>query len=125
MAACSTVEPQRCGDGPKPAVDVRQTFQGQRQLEDIKMTFDRNRARIYAAYSKRLRANPCLEGRVVYRVAVHATGKVQQVDAAGSSLRDPVLEQELATIIAGFDFGPVADPGDRTLFTYPMDFVRQ
>ena len=58
-------------------------------LAQIDLVFDRNRSAIYALYSRALRDNPALQGKVVLEVTIAPSGDVTDVRLVSSELGDP------------------------------------
>ena len=66
-----------------------QSGKGARTREEIELVFDRNRSAIYALYSRALRDNPALQGKVVLEVTIAPSGDVTDVRLVSSELGDP------------------------------------
>lgn len=92
-----------------------------RPLEEIKLVFDRNKGAIYAIYNRALRTDPSLQGKVVLRLTIAASGQVIDCQVVSSELRNPELERKLVARIKQFDFG--AKSVDTLVVTYPIDFL--
>jgi TonB family protein len=112
ISACATHEPQTA---PAPIPETR-------TLENIQLTFDRSRHKIYHVYSNRLKTRPGLKGRVVFRFTVAANGTVVQTGIVDSTLNDREVESGINAVIAALDFGPVRSPEKMTI-SYPIDFL--
>ena len=92
-----------------------------RSLEEIKLVFDRNKGAIYSIYNRALREDPSLQGKVVLKLSIAATGQVLDCKIVSSELRSPELERKLVARIRQFDFG--ARNVDTMVVTYPIDFL--
>lgn len=91
-----------------------------RDLEQIQVTFDRNKAAIYTIYNRALRKDPSLQGKVLLKITISPSGKVTVCSIASSELGDPKLERKLVQRIKLINFG-VAEVSPFT-FSYPIDF---
>lgn len=92
-----------------------------RSLEEIKLVFDRNKGAIYAIYNRALRTDPSLQGKVVLKLTIAASGQVIDCQIVSSELRNPELERKLVARIRQFDFGVRST--DTMVVTYPIDFL--
>src|ERR1044071_2049928 len=90
-----------------------------RSEEEIAMVFDRNKGAIYALYTRALRDNPNLQGKVVLELTIGADGSVVQCAVVSSELNDPELERKLVARIKLFQF-EAKDVGTITV-TKPID----
>jgi TonB family protein len=93
-AAAAGAEAQRTGKSGKAA----------RTREEVELVFDRNKSAIYALYSRALRDNPALQGKVVLEVTIAPTGEVTQARVVSSDLGDPELERKLVARVKMFRF---------------------
>jgi TonB family protein len=84
------------------------------------MVFDRNKGAIYALYTRALRDNPNLQGKVVLELTIGADGSVLKCEVVSSELKDPELERKLVARIKLFQF-QAKDVGTITV-TKPIDF---
>jgi TonB family protein len=91
-----------------------------RSEEEIAMVFDRNKGAIYALYTRALRDNPNLQGKVVLELTIGADGSVLKCEVVSSELKDPELERKLVARIKLFQF-EAKDVGTITV-TKPIDF---
>ena len=82
--------------------------------------FDRNKSAIYAIYSRALRDNPALQGKVVLEVTIAPAGDVTEVRIVSSELGDPELERKLVARVRMFKF-EARDVAPMTT-TKPIDF---
>jgi TonB family protein len=93
-AAAAGVEAQRSGSSAKAA----------RTREEIELVFDKNKSAIYALYSRALRENPALQGKVVLEVTIAPSGEVTDCKVISSELGDPELERKLVARVKMFRF---------------------
>jgi TonB family protein len=75
-----------------------------RTREEIELVFDKNKSAIYAMYSRALRDNPALQGKVVLEVTIAPSGEVTQCRVISSELGDPELERKLVARVKMFRF---------------------
>jgi TonB family protein len=87
-------EAQRTGKSAKPA----------RTREEIELVFDKNKSAIYALYSRALRENPALQGKVVLEVTIAPSGEVTECKVISSELNDADLERKLVARVKLFRF---------------------
>ena len=92
-----------------------------RSLEEIRLVFDRNKGAIYALYNRALRSDPSLQGKVVLKLTIAASGQVLDCRIVSSELHAPDLEHKLTLRVRQFDFG--AKSVDTMVVTYPIDFL--
>jgi TonB family protein len=103
-------EAQRSGKSAKAA----------RTREEIELVFDKNKSAIYSLYSRALRENPALQGKVVLEVTIAPTGEVTECRVISSELGDPELERKLVARVKMFRFEDRDVAGMTT--TKPIDF---
>jgi periplasmic protein TonB len=75
-----------------------------RSREEIEIVFDRNKSAIYALYSRALREQPELEGKVVVQLTIAPSGEVTDCRIVSTELNDPELERKLVARIRMFRF---------------------
>ena len=75
-----------------------------RSREEIEMVFDENKGAIYALYSRALRANPALRGKLVLRLTIAPSGEVTDCEVVSSELDDAAFERRLVTRVKMFRF---------------------
>ena len=106
-----------------PADDVQRSgrsSKASRTREEIELVFDRNKSAIYAIYSRALRDNPALQGKVVLEVTIDPSGEVTACRIVSSELNDPELERKLVARVRMFRF-EARDVAPMTT-TKPIDF---
>ena len=91
-----------------------------RSREEIELVFDQNKGAIYSLYSRALRSNPGLQGKLVLQLTIEPSGEVSSAQILSSELGDEALEQRLLQRIRMFRF----DDRDvaRAITTKPIDF---
>jgi periplasmic protein TonB len=87
-------EAQRSGKSAKAA----------RTREEVELVFDKNKSAIYSLYSRALRENPALQGKVVLEVTIAPTGEVTECHVISSDLGDAELERKLVARVKMFRF---------------------
>ncbi len=75
-----------------------------RTREEVELVFDRNKSAIYAIYSRALRDNPALQGKVVLEVTIAPSGEVTDCRIVSSELGDAELERKLVARVRMFKF---------------------
>jgi TonB family protein len=91
-----------------------------RSREEIEMVFDQNKGAIYALYNRALRSNPALQGKLVLKLTIEASGEVSSVEVVSSELADEELERKLVQRVKMFRFAAKDVPPVTT--TKPIDF---
>lgn len=77
---------------------------GSRSREEVELVFDRNKGALYALYSRALRQNPSLQGKLVLQLTIQPNGVVSQCSVISSELGDPQLEQRIVQRVKLFRF---------------------
>ena len=108
--AAPAAEAQRSGRSNK----------GSRTREEVELVFDRNKSAIYALYSRALRDNPALQGKVVLEVSIAPSGEVTECRIVSSELGDAELERKLVARVKMFRF-EAKDVAEMTT-TKPIEF---
>jgi TonB family protein len=108
--AAPAAEAQRSGKSSRAA----------RTREEVELVFDRNKSAIYAIYSRALRDNPALQGKVVLEVTIAPSGEVTDCRIVSSDLGDAELERKLVARVRMFRF-EARDVAPMTT-TKPIDF---
>jgi TonB family protein len=91
-----------------------------RSREEIETIFDRNKGAIYALYSRALRDNPALQGKLVLEFTIAPTGEVTMCRVVSSELNDPELEKKIVARVRLFRFD--AKDVETITTTKPIDF---
>jgi TonB family protein len=90
-----------------PAADTQRSGKSSRAArtrEEVELVFDRNKSAIYAIYSRALRDNPALQGKVVLEVSIAPSGEVTDCRIVSSELGDAELERKLVARVRMFRF---------------------
>jgi protein TonB len=102
--------PTRSGNSGKAA----------RSREEVELVFDRNKGAIYALYSRALREQPELQGKVVLEFTISPSGEVTMCRIVSSELNDPELEKKIVARVRLFRFE--ARDVETVTTTKPIDF---
>lgn len=76
-----------------------------RTTEDIRKVLDRYGARLNNLYQRALRDDPTMQGTVMLKLSVAPDGSVTAVSVANSQLNNADLENKIAALVRGFNFG--------------------
>lgn len=93
---------------------------GSRGADEVALVFDKNKGAIYALYTRALRDNPAMQGKVVVEITIAPSGDVTAVKMISSELSDPEFEAKLLARIRLFKF-EAKDVAPLTT-TKPIDF---
>lgn len=94
-----------------------------RTLEEIQLTFDRNKGAFYAIFNRAMRDNPNLgAGKIVVSLTISPDGSVTNVTLVSSSFHDPELERKVLQRVQLLNFGAKAVP-PFTYPNYPINFL--
>jgi periplasmic protein TonB len=102
--------PTRTGNSGKAA----------RSREEIELIFDRNKGAIYSLYSRALRDQPDLQGKMVLEFTISPAGEVTMCRVISSELKDPELEKKIVARVRLFRFE--AKDVETITTTKPIDF---
>jgi TonB family protein len=94
----------RIGDERDAATRSGSGGKASRSREEIEIVFDRNKSAIYALYSRALREQPELQGKVVVQLTIAPSGAVTDVRILSTELNDAELERKLVARIRMFRF---------------------
>lgn len=106
-----------------PRTDVQRTSgskKGKRDGSEVAQILDANKGAIFALYTRALRDNPDLQGKVVLKLVIAPTGDVLSCDVVSSELNNPELEAKLKARIRLIRF-PAQDVETLTV-THPIEF---
>ncbi len=106
-----------------PRADVQRTSgskKGKRDGSDVAQVLDGNKSAIFALYTRALRDNPDLQGKVVLKLVIAPTGEVTSCEVVSSELNNPDLERKLVARIKSIRF-PAQDVEPLTV-THPIEF---
>jgi hypothetical protein len=84
------------------------------------MVFDQNKGAIYALYSRALRKDPSLQGKLVLRLTIEPSGVVSACDVVSTEIADDELLQKLVQRVKMFHFAAKDVAAITT--TKPIDF---
>jgi len=91
-----------------------------RSREEIELVFDRNKGAIYALYSRALREQPDLQGKMVLEFTIAPSGEVTMCRVVSSEIKDPELERKIVARVRLFRFE--ARDVETITTTKPIDF---
>ena len=75
-----------------------------RSREEIEIVFDRNKSAIYSLYSRALREQPELQGKVVVQLTIAPSGEITDCRIVSTELNDAELERKLVARVRSFRF---------------------
>jgi TonB family protein len=94
-----------------------------RTLEEIQLTFDRNKGAFYAIFNRAMRDNPNLAaGKIVVSITIAPDGSVTDCRLVSSTFNDPELERKVIQRVELLNFGAKAVP-PFTYPNYPINFL--
>ena len=103
-AAASPSFADKIGETQQQASRSGSGGKASRSREEIEIVFDRNKSAIYALYSRALREQPELQGKVVVQLTISPTGEVTECRIVSTELNDAELERKLLARIRMFRF---------------------
>ena len=92
-----------------------------RTFEEVTLVFDRNKGAIFSLYSRALRKDPTLQGKVVLEITIASSGRVTSCKVISSELNNKALENKLVARVKLLNFG--ARDVEEMIVTYPIDFL--
>jgi protein TonB len=92
-----------------------------RTYEEVSLVFDKNKGAIYSLYSRALRKDPTLQGKVVLELLIEPSGRVSECKIVESELNNSRLEKKLIARVKLLNFG--ARDVEPLRVTYPIDFL--
>lgn len=94
-----------------------------RTLEEIQLTFDRNKGAFYAIFNRAMRENPGLgAGKIVVSLTIAPDGSVSDCKLVSSTFNDPELERKIVQRVLLLNFG-AKDVPPFTYPNYPINFL--
>lgn len=93
-----------------------------RSDEEIQVVFDRYKEALYRIYSRELRKNSFLKGKLVLQLTIEADGKVSKVKVNSSDLNSAELEKKIVARVMRFNFGAKKGANAMTIL-YPINFL--
>ena len=92
-----------------------------RPYEEIELVFQKNKGSIFSLYSRALRRDPTLQGKVVLELTIAPTGQVTNVRIVSSDINNPQLMEQLKNRVKLFRFQ--SRNVDTLIVKYPIDFL--
>lgn len=92
-----------------------------RPYEEIELVFQKNKGSIFSLYSRALRKDPTLQGKVVLELTIAPDGRVTNVRIVSSEINNPQLLEQLKSRVKLFRFQP--KNVDTLIVKYPIDFL--
>ena len=92
-----------------------------RPYEEIELVFQKNKGSIFSLYSRALRRDPTLQGKVVLELTIAPSGKVTNVRIISSDIKNPELLAQLKNRVKLFRFQ--TKNVDTLIVKYPIDFL--
>lgn len=109
-------------DKTKPGQGGTKLLAG-RTLEEIQLTFDRNKGAFYAIFNRAMRENPGLgAGKIVVSLTIAPNGSVTDCTLVSSTFNDPELERKVIQRVLLLNFG-AKDVPPFTYPNYPVNFL--
>lgn len=91
-----------------------------RTIEEIRLVLERYKGSFNILYTKQLRRNPTLKGKVLFELIIEPSGAVSSAKVVESELKTPGLEHKFLIKLKSIDFGE--KDVDTTIINYPLDF---
>jgi protein TonB len=76
-----------------------------RTRDDVARAFDKNKGRIHALYTRALKDNPALQGKIVLSITIVPDGRVRECIVVSSTLNDAALVKGIVEHVSAIDFG--------------------
>jgi outer membrane biosynthesis protein TonB len=108
------------GGGVEDAVASSRSA-GSRSEEMIRAVLDQNKAALYQIYTRALRSDPALQGKVTFELVIEPDGSVSQCKIINSELNDASLGNKLVSRMRLINFGP--DDVSVTTTRWSIDFL--
>ncbi len=89
--------------------------------EQVTITFDQNKSKLYSLYNRARRKNPGLKGKLILEITIAASGEVENVKIVVSELNDPSLERRIIARVKQFKFGHSGE--EKITVTFPIEFI--
>ncbi len=95
-----------------------------RSDEEVQLTFQRYKGKLFSIYNRALRTDPGLQGTILFKITINAAGTVINIKVISSEINNNKLVKRMRLRIKRFKFG--AKPGASNFtFTYPLDLIPQ
>lgn len=98
-------EAQQIATNNRQAAAASPGGKGNRTDEEVKKVLDAAKARITAAYYRILDEDPTLQGRMVFKLIIEASGAVSDVKLVSSDIKNVDLEKKISALLRGLNFG--------------------
>lgn len=92
-----------------------------RSEAEIRRVLEANKSSLYTLYSRALRSNPLLKGKVVFELVISPDGNLTEIRIVRSELGDSKLERQLTLRLRSVNFG-AADVAP-TRSTWTVEFL--
>ena len=89
--------------------------------EQVTITFDQNKSKLYSLYNRARRKNPMLKGKLILEITINTSGIVEYVKLLVSELNDKDLEKRIISRVKQFNFG--ASGSEKITVTFPIEFI--
>jgi TonB family protein len=109
------------GDGA-PGRGNGEGFANGRTLEEIQLSFDRNKASFFAIFNRTAREKGLGAGRILVSLTIAPDGSVTRCELVSSSFGDRELEQKILQKVKSMNFGAKAVP-PFSYPNYPINFI--
>ncbi len=114
------VKDPRLANGNHGATRAGGSGKGSRSADEVALVFDKNKGAIYALYTRALRDNPAMQGKVVIELTIAPSGDITSARIVSSELNDAAFEAKMLARIRLFKF-EAKDVAPLTT-TKPIDF---
>lgn len=114
------VRDPRLANGNHGATRAGGSGKGSRSADEVALVFDKNKGAIYALYTRALRDNPAMQGKVVIELTIAPSGDITSARIVSSELSDAAFEAKMLARIRLFKF-EAKDVAPLTT-TKPIDF---
>jgi periplasmic protein TonB len=94
-----------------------------RSEEEIRKVMAQHQGAIHSIYSRALRENPALQGKMVVKIVIDPSGRIVEASLVSSELGDPALENKILQRIKLITF-PSSNVA-RTTLNQTFDFLPQ
>ena len=91
-----------------------------RTIEEIRLVLERYKGSFNILYTKQLRRNPSIRGKVLFELVIAPSGAVVSCRVVESELNFPSLERKFVLKFKTIDFGE--KDVETTVINYPLDF---
>lgn len=92
-----------------------------RPYEEIELVFQKNKGSIFSLYTRALRSDPTLQGKVILELTIAPSGQVTNVKIVSTEINNPELLEKLKSRVKLFRFE--SRNVDTLIVKYPIDFL--